>query len=265
MRRCVVRGKLCCKYAAYIIFICIQVIAAQYAVAQISGITNITSTPVPGVPHDYITGVNEIVNPANGSVSVRIKAPTPHERGQNWPTYAYRYDSDGQWNLTPGWSSVANKGINLVILTQLVYGDQYNPFGLNWTNSGSRSANFGPIDSYLVCPNASYAYMYTDPDGGLHNLGLAYMNPGTNDGNPDKYACGAFGYSMYMQGGDARYKAELSKDGLTTYVVDSHGDSVIMGHVLPTLSSNPSRTEDTNGNYVNTTGRTWSRSGYYAN
>ncbi len=53
------------------------------------GIGNTTSTPVPGVPHDYLTGLNEIVNPANGALSIRLKAPTPHERGVNWPTYLF--------------------------------------------------------------------------------------------------------------------------------------------------------------------------------
>ncbi|MGA9240888.1 MAG: hypothetical protein WBW03_02770, partial [Silvibacterium sp.] len=82
--------------AAMVLFLtCGSVSQAQ----QITGIGNTTSTPVPGVPHDYLTSLNEVVNPANGSVSIRIKAPTPHERGVNWPTYAFMYDSDGIYTL----------------------------------------------------------------------------------------------------------------------------------------------------------------------
>jgi hypothetical protein len=58
------------------------------------GIGNTTSTPVAGVPHDYITGLNEIVNPANGALSIRIPLPVPPQRGQNWPAYAFIYDSN---------------------------------------------------------------------------------------------------------------------------------------------------------------------------
>jgi hypothetical protein len=69
------------------------------------GIGNTTSTPVPGVPHDYITGLNEIVNPANGALSIRIAQPVPHERGQNWPAYSFLYDSNSIFQLQPGWNT----------------------------------------------------------------------------------------------------------------------------------------------------------------
>jgi hypothetical protein len=69
------------------------------------GLGNTTSTPVPGVPHDYIVSLNEIVNPANGALSIRIGQPVPHERGQNWPKYAFMYDSNQQFSLLPTWST----------------------------------------------------------------------------------------------------------------------------------------------------------------
>ena len=70
---------------------------------QGGGIGNTTSTPVAGVPHDYIAGLNETVNPANGAGSVRIAQDKPHERGQNWPSYAFIYDSNGVFQLQPYW------------------------------------------------------------------------------------------------------------------------------------------------------------------
>jgi len=42
---------------------------APIVFAQITNVTNQTSTPIPGAGHDYIHMLNETVNPANGSVS----------------------------------------------------------------------------------------------------------------------------------------------------------------------------------------------------
>lgn len=84
------------------------IVIAPSSKAQGSGIGNTTSTPVAGVPHDYITGLNETVNPANGAVSIRIAQPVPHERGQNWPVYAYAYDSNSVYQLSPRWGSTGS-------------------------------------------------------------------------------------------------------------------------------------------------------------
>ena len=43
-------------------------------------ITNVTATPIPGVGHDYIHDLSEVVSPANGSVSNFSPARNPfHE------------------------------------------------------------------------------------------------------------------------------------------------------------------------------------------
>jgi hypothetical protein len=39
------------------------------------------ATPTPGVGHDYIGAINDVVNPADGSVSLRISVPIPKGRG----------------------------------------------------------------------------------------------------------------------------------------------------------------------------------------
>ena len=70
-----------------------------------TGVGNTTATPVAGVPHDYITGLNEIVNPANGALSIRIPQPVALERGQNWPSYAIIYDSNSIFALKPQWNA----------------------------------------------------------------------------------------------------------------------------------------------------------------
>ncbi|MDQ2842294.1 MAG: hypothetical protein M3Y72_14875, partial [Acidobacteriota bacterium] len=64
---------------------------------QYTAVTNVTSTPIPGVGHNYLQDLSEIINPANGSVSIRIAVPMPKERGVNFPIYAYTYDTNGRF------------------------------------------------------------------------------------------------------------------------------------------------------------------------
>jgi hypothetical protein len=54
--------------------------------------TNSGSPPMPGTGHDYLHGAEETVNPANGSVSVRIPMPLPKGRGLNIP-FGINYNS----------------------------------------------------------------------------------------------------------------------------------------------------------------------------
>src|SRR6266478_4621423 len=68
--------------------------------AQITNVTDTTSTPIPGAGHDYIHILNETVNPANGSVSLRIQVPTPPGRKMSLP-FAFAYDSGGAQHLQP--------------------------------------------------------------------------------------------------------------------------------------------------------------------
>lgn len=45
--------------------------------AQITNVTNDTATPVEGAGHNYIKLLSETVNPASGSLSLRIQLPVP--------------------------------------------------------------------------------------------------------------------------------------------------------------------------------------------
>jgi hypothetical protein len=53
--------------------------------AQLPPISSTTSTPIPGAGHDYLSGPAETVNPANGSVSIRIPVVIPPSRGITLP------------------------------------------------------------------------------------------------------------------------------------------------------------------------------------
>lgn len=60
--------------------------------AQLLSVDNTTAPPTPGVGHDYIKMLAETVNPANGSVSLRIDLPLPPGRGLKIP-FALMYNS----------------------------------------------------------------------------------------------------------------------------------------------------------------------------
>src|SRR5208283_1585603 len=74
--------------------VCLLLLSAPFLSAQILNVTNATSTPIPGAGHDYIKMLTETVNPANGSVSIRIQVPIPPSLGITLP-FAFAYDSDG--------------------------------------------------------------------------------------------------------------------------------------------------------------------------
>jgi RHS repeat-associated protein len=229
---------------------------APAGLAQTEGLGNTTSTPVAGVPHDYITGLNEIVNPANGAVSVRIPQPYPHERNPNWPQYAFQYDSNLQASVQNTWTSVGCSDQTTCEVMNTMY---YQ----NLPSSGGGYA----ITSLSACIQSSqngctnyqatvYSnFIQTDPTGGRHALGLQYCI------NNLPGSCGALGMaSTYLQGGDEQYKAALNPTTYALSVVDLHGNSPQSG--FQSISQPPYfgysilLHEDVNGNYTNTTGRT---------
>ena len=142
---------------------------APLAFGQITNVTNNTSTPIPGAGHDYIKMLSETVNPANGSVSLRLNVPVPPGRGLTVP-FSFDYDSNGI--VTP--SSSGNGW--------LVW---------SWTNSYLYSGGWSypiPQISHVqlerdtppgIVPPQSCTYdtgfMFTDPTGGRHALGLAFI------------------------------------------------------------------------------------------
>jgi hypothetical protein len=71
------------------------------AQAQITNVKDDTSTPTPGVGHDYIHLLSETVNPANGSVSLRIQVPVAKGRGITIP-FSIAYDSNGVHHIAAG-------------------------------------------------------------------------------------------------------------------------------------------------------------------
>jgi hypothetical protein len=244
------------------------------ALAQQNPVTyidNTTSTPIFGVGHDYIQDLDEIVNPANGAVSVRISAPVPLERGLNMPLYAYIYDTNGQYQLSPsapdGWSSNTNPPSRTLFgVTVTGFGPTASGGSLLTgavTGSGS-STGLGTIGapgtlSYVgvsldyVSPlstcHYTTGYVYTDSQGGRHALALGYTNPAEDTAT----GCGAYG------GGP---NEAFATDGIVSGVIDTSGatgDAYIYDLHGNQLNADY-KVEDSNGNYLNGSGRPYAGS-----
>jgi hypothetical protein len=233
-------------------FICLSV-SAQNTPRTI-GDTSVT--PTPGAGHDYIQSLAETVSPANGSVSIRIAAPTPKERGLDLPLNAFIYDTNGQYQWQADINPVSGALIEVLSL---------QPTGPSGGNPITSAPNFevgsgvygGPgtvsRTNVSLTSGSSHAcaystnYIYTDMNGGRHPLNIYYITPPYENAN----ACGFFGgwQTGYTSGGDETVSAVLDPNSAgDVFVYDRHGNQL-----------NPDyKIEDTNGNYLDGTGRAYS-------
>src|SRR5207244_7918238 len=84
--------------SSLLVILLMVVVCTLNTAAQLQTLNNSTAIPTPGVGHDYIKMLGETVNPANGSVSLRIDVPLPKGRGPNIP-FAILYSSSGVHHL----------------------------------------------------------------------------------------------------------------------------------------------------------------------
>src|SRR5260370_25888333 len=105
---------------------CVALLLSSLGYAQVANVNDVTSTPIPGAGHDYIHLLSETVNPANGSVSLRIQLPMAKGRGIQVPFYV-GYDSNSVSFL-----GSAQQSVRVRILRGFLESDE---FGL----SGSQS------------------------------------------------------------------------------------------------------------------------------
>ena len=223
------------------------------AFAQITSVNNQTGTPVEGAGHDYIKMLSESVNPANGSVSIRIQAPTPPGRGLSVP-FSFAYDSNGTYHLTTdgmgellwmdNWSYPAKRGWSYTL-----------PMLSNVQTSEHLSVG-GPAGR---C-NYDGFFVMKDATGSAHALYLAYILtiPSSRCLNavpeiPDQV----------LTGGDDYYKAALTTSTAPLLVADANGTVYTFPnwrngtHTDPSTgdpstasASLPSKMEDRNGNFL---------------
>src|SRR5271155_2824826 len=78
----------------FLVFASFALFLTRVAKCQILNVGDDTSTPIEGAGHNYIKMLSETVNPANGSLSIRIQDPTAKARGITLP-FSFNYDSNG--------------------------------------------------------------------------------------------------------------------------------------------------------------------------
>lgn len=164
--------------------------------AQITNVTDVEATPIPGAGHDYLHMLNETVSPANGSLSVRIQVPVPKGRGLTLP-FAFSYDSNG---AIPGPTQTAQNPAVQPYLFEA--GWSYSVPMLTSQHLDLKGTFEGdPVN----CP-INTGYVFYDPQGTRHSLtagnGIVVLGGGGGS------ACQALGYGSFLTGGDAWISAQ---------------------------------------------------------
>lgn len=221
---------------------------AQLALA----VTDATSTPQPGSGHDYVHGLNETVNPATGSLSLRFNIPLRKGRGVSLPL-SIDYDSNG-----------------LAAVQDSLYGPTvYNTIAPCDSNDGwsytlpcltakhtSLSVPISPSEFETCYWNDNFVFY--DPTGGKHALNLlaAYASNVTGTDCPQTTGSS-------ITGGDVYYRASTGSDSSTfkqTQVADSDGTTYTFSPAFVSTVQYDSNTtfytaypvsiEDRNGNQI---------------
>lgn len=202
--------------------------------AQLPQAGDTTSPPTPGVGHDYIHAPQETVNPANGSVSIRIPVRISSGRELTIP-FSIAYDSNGAfyYGSDSGGDSPALRTVTGVPFSQGGWSYTFPLLtfdGEDWTvDNGSGK----PYD----CSN-NINYVFQDPTGNRHNLGLYATAPGA--GQQD---CG----SSITQGGEGPIVATIPSGQLQPPVTLTDGNGTVYSFPSGFM---PTSVTDRNGNTI---------------
>ena len=178
---------------------------AAKSFAQLPNETDTTATPAPGF-HDYIQSPVETVNPANGSVSVRIPIRIAAGRGLTLP-FAVAYDSNGAYYFAPSGGGPAYKSPKADIGSQGGWSYTYPLLSFSVATWTIPNASDGTITCY-----GSYNYVFQDADGDRHNLGLS-VSPDVASPDGDNCNGGWGGDGEYATGGEGSILATTSIPG----------------------------------------------------
>ena len=248
----------CASSVVFLAIVLVFSIIVPAAVAQLPSNTNTTATPIPGAGHDYLGDLTETVNPANGSISVRLPVIMPQGRGITLP-FSFAYDSNGVNYLA------RNPGGNLWWYT--ITGATYSQGG--WSNSipivtATQLAWSTTNDTGQHINCKGYVnYVFQDAKGNRHKLDLAvYSDPagtGPCSYNTDDWPYGFDGI-VATQGGEGPILAtttDIQGQTTTGTVVVTDGDGTVLrfsGTASPLVVSSVT---DRNGNIINYSGNSY--------
>ncbi len=230
------------RNASRVLFaVCLLLVCAPLSFSQITQVTDDQTTPIAGAGHNYISSVNETVNPANGSVSFRLDLDPPKGRGLTLPLIS-AYDSNGAVHAVAKYPS-----------PQQASWTDNNGFGYGgWSLtlpmlSWSARTVTDPHNQNNVC-NYVTGFVFQDPTGGRHFLGMLGQLATSND-------CPALGVpTPTLTGGSDIYTAvATSPDAALVMVTDittGTAYSFNTGGLGSQTYTTASFVEDSNGNRV---------------
>lgn len=158
---------------------------------EITNVNSLTVRPTPGSGAGYIHGLNEIENPANGSVSLRMNVPLPKGRGITLP-FSIVFDTIGKYNITDGGSGTGRAdftGPGPELFERMA--GPYTGLGFRYTMPfiiALGPFNFTDPDLGRECYFWT-DYVFSDTSGSKH---LLSMSPGGGDA----YCLGSFGFNI---------------------------------------------------------------------
>jgi RHS repeat-associated protein len=205
---------------------CLLVIAPA-AQGQVTAPSDFVQAPIPGAGHDYINLLSETVNPADGSVNLDFKLPTPEGRGVSFP-FSLTYNSGSllhfanfalnQSGFVPNtpWSSAWSTSLPYLSFTNTTIGIPY-----------------GSGDCYY-----STGYEFYDLDRRAHNLYMSVDSPSPDSQGQDS-DCSELGsqipnFETYNYGFDSQVEASFNVycgDG-----VYNSGDSTTCNNAQPPVT-----------------------------
>ena len=140
--------------------------------AQVTSPPDITNKPIPGVGHDYIQMLSETVNPADGTVNLKINLPVPAGRGVSLP-FAITYNSGSEYYV----SSYQPGYLGTFLLQSPSYGGWGNSLPFVSFAASSIQYPSGPPGSPTGTCYFSAGYSFHDSSGAAHSLGMSAMGP----------------------------------------------------------------------------------------
>jgi hypothetical protein len=203
-------------------------------VAELPSRTDVTSTPVPDAGHDYIYAPVETVNPANGSLSIRIGVPIPPSRGFTLP-FHFAYDSNGLFYIYSLYGTGTELGW---ATTHAVLGSVGPPAGAIMSQGGwsfsspmisvrktpfpEKDDKGNPITCYALTD-----YVFQDAAGNRHNLGLSYFGGDGNDEQWCQYAGDIYAVADAGEGPIYAHTDSTWHNGIVNSVTVKDGDGTV--------------------------------------
>lgn len=230
-----------------LVLVCILIWSIGTLHAQIINVTGDQASPVEGAGHDYIKMLNETVNPATGSVSIRISVPTSPARGVTVP-FSFGYDSNAALHFTPKGDWQDNTGF----LSQ--GGWSYLLPNLISSPNVVASQNGTSLCYYFT------DYMFTDLGGSSHGLYISPRQPLDGTGCTSYNGAPNNNLVNQLNGGDAQVQASTGTAGFrfqpAVSVADTDGSVYSFSSTTQGFVTNmgnsweifPSTVEDRNGN-----------------